>query len=79
VTSIDLDRAKSVFAQDGRICICYDAGHNSLAVKHARLGQTIGRYYLNLEQDVRMFRMVLQTAERRIAKRAGEDGASLPR
>jgi hypothetical protein len=67
--SIDLDYAKSVFKQDGGFCIAYNARHNSLAVKHAKLGQTIGRFYLNREEDIRTVRMALQTIERRIAGR----------
>jgi hypothetical protein len=72
MVSIDLDYARSIFEQDGGFCICYNARHNSLAVKHAKLGQTIGRFY----QDIRIFQMALQTAERRIARRNGEDRAA---
>jgi hypothetical protein len=71
MASIDLDYARSIFEQDGGFCICYNARHNSLAVKHAKLGQTIGRFYLDQEQDIRIFQMALQTAERRIARRNG--------
>lgn len=74
--SMDLDYAKSLFEQDGGFCISYDARHNSLAVKHAKLGRTIGRFYLSREQDIHAFRMALQTVERRIAKRNEKSAAA---
>jgi hypothetical protein len=44
-------------------------------VKHAKLGQTIGRLYLNREEDIRTVRMALQTIERRIAGRKEDSPA----
>lgn len=69
MTSIDLDYAQGVFEQDGGFCIAYNPTHHSLVVKHATLGDTVGRFYLDRDEDVRVFRMALHTIERRIAKR----------
>jgi hypothetical protein len=68
--TIDLNHAKSIIEQDGGFQMTYKPEYNTVALAHARLGQTVGRFYLNYPEDNRKLLLALRTMERRIAKRA---------